>query len=103
MKANNPKTRPMTSLLNLDQTTLANMTAALEYVYRKLPSDRDNLAVRKDIGEAIIAAANAGQTSLGALTNVGLKIVNSYLFPPSRTWLRAFGYSAASIGGPFQE
>jgi hypothetical protein len=88
----------MTSLLSLDQTTLANMTAALEYVYRKLPPDRDNRTIRKDIKEDLIAAANAGQTSLDALTNVGLN-----LFPPSRPWLRAFGYSAASIGGPFQE
>jgi hypothetical protein len=93
----------MTSLLNLDQTTLANMTAALEYVYQKLPPDRDNPTIRKDIKEDLIAAANAGQTSLSALTNVGLKAANFYLFPPGRSWLRAFGYSAASIGGPFQE
>ena len=72
----------MTSLLNLDQTTLANMTAALKYVCRKLPPDRDNPAVRKDIGEAIVVAANAGHTSLSAMTNVGLKVVNGYLFPP---------------------
>jgi hypothetical protein len=81
----------MTSLLNLDQTTLANMTAALEYVYRKLPPDRDNLAIRKHIGEATIAAAHSGQTSLSALTNVGLKMVNGYLFPPSLSWLKALG------------
>jgi hypothetical protein len=46
---------PMNSILNFDQTTLASMTAALEYVCRKLPPDRDNLAIRKYIAEEIVA------------------------------------------------
>lgn len=74
----------MASLLKFDQSTLANMTAALEYVYRKLPPDRDNPRVRKYIADQIIAAANEGQTDLAGLTNAGLTIVNSYLFPPER-------------------
>jgi hypothetical protein len=49
-------------MLKFDQTTLANMTAALEYLCRKLPPDRDNHAVRKHIAEEIIAASNKGQT-----------------------------------------
>lgn len=81
----------MTSLLKFDQTTLANMTAALEYVCRKLPPDRDNPAVRKHIAEEIIATANEGQTAFGQLTNVGLKVVNQYLFPPGRSWMKALG------------
>lgn len=80
----------MTSLLKFDQTTLANMTAALEYVYRKLPRDRDNPPIRKCIAKQIIAAANKGQTALAELTNAGLKVVNAYLFPPERPWLRVF-------------
>ena len=67
------------------------MTAALEYVCRKLPTDRDNPAIRKYIAEEILAVANTGQTSLADLTAAGLKIVNSYLFPPGRSWLRALG------------
>lgn len=35
----------MSSLLDLDQSTLANMPAALSNVCRKLPSDRDNRAI----------------------------------------------------------
>ena len=35
--------------------------------------------------------ANKGQTSLADLTAAGLKIVNSHLFPPGRSWLRALG------------
>jgi hypothetical protein len=78
----------MTSLLHFDQTTLANMTAALEYVCRKLPYDRDNSGIRKHIAEQIIVAANKGRTALAELMDVGLRIVNIYLFPPGRTWLR---------------
>ncbi len=79
----------MNSVLKFDQTTLANMTAALEYVCRKLPPDRDNNAIRKYIAEEIVAASSRGRISLGDLTNVGLKTVNSYLFPPARSWLKA--------------
>lgn len=78
----------MNSLLKFDQTGLANMTAALEYVCRKLPPDRDNDAIRQYIAEEIAAASSRGRTSLGDLTNIGLKVVNNYLFPPSRSWLR---------------
>jgi hypothetical protein len=81
----------MTSLLKFDQTTLANMTAALEYVYRKLPHDRDNPPIRKFIAQQIIATANRGPTALADLTNAGLTVVNGYLFPPGRPWLRVFG------------
>ena len=73
----------MVSLLHFDQSTLANMTAALEYVCRKLLTDRDNPAIRKYIAEEILAVANKWQTSLADLTAAGLKI-NSYLFPPGR-------------------
>jgi hypothetical protein len=85
-----PTTAPtMNSMLKFDQSTLANMTATLEYVCLKLPPSRDNQAIRKYIAEEIVAAANKGQNTLGDLTSVGLKIVNSYLFPPGRSWLRA--------------
>jgi hypothetical protein len=81
----------MSSILDFDQSTLANMTAALEYVCRKLPCDRDNPAIRKYIAGALVETADQGMTSLGDLTATGLDIVNSYLFPPSRSWLRALG------------
>jgi hypothetical protein len=79
----------MRSMLHFDQTTLANMTAALEYVCRKLPPKHDNTAIRKHIAAEIVAAAEKGQTSLGNLTTIGLKIVNDLVFPPSRSWLKA--------------
>ena len=81
----------MISMLQFDQSTLANMTAALEYVCRKLPPDKDNQAVRKHIADEILAACQKGRTSHGELASVGLKVVNGYLFPPGRAWLRALG------------
>jgi hypothetical protein len=81
----------MISMLQFDQSTLANMTAALEYVCRKLPRDRDNQAIRKYIADELVAACSKGKTSHGDLASVGLKVVNSYLFPPGRSWLKALG------------
>lgn len=81
----------MISMLQFDQSTLANMTAALEYVCRKLPPEKDDPAIRKYIAAEILAACQKGQTSHGELASAGLKIVNSYLFPPGRAWLKALG------------
>ena len=78
----------MRSMLSFDQTTLANMTAALEYVCLKLPVERDNPEMRKHIAEEIVAAADGGRTSLTDFTAVGLKVVNGFLFPTRRLWLR---------------
>jgi hypothetical protein len=78
----------MSSMLSFDQTTLANMTAALEYVCLKLPVERDNPEIRKHIAEEIVAAADGGRTSLTDFRAVGLKVVNGFLFPIRRPWLR---------------
>lgn len=81
----------MISMLQFDQSTLANMTAALEYVCRKLPPDKDNPAIRKYIADEILAEAQKGKVSHGELASVGLRVVNGYLFPPGRSWLKALG------------
>lgn len=36
-------------------------------------------------------AALKGQTSHVDLTGIGLKVVNGYLFPSGRSWLKALG------------
>jgi hypothetical protein len=77
----------MKSMLHFDQTTLANMTAALEYVCRKLPPKQDTPAIRKHIA-ADLSGADKG-ANLAYLTTVGLKVVNDSVFPPSRSWLKA--------------
>jgi hypothetical protein len=38
-----------------------------------------------------LIVSNKGQTPLGDFTAAGLRIVNSYPFPPGRSWLRAPG------------
>ena len=43
------------------------------------------------IADELLAACQKGQTSHGELASVGLKVVNSYLFPPGRAWLKALG------------
>ena len=78
----------MSSLLKFDQTTLANMTAALEYIYLKLPPDRDSPAIRKQVAQVLVSTADSGQVSLSELKNAGLDVVNTDLFPPSRSWLK---------------
>jgi hypothetical protein len=76
----------MTSLLKFDQTTLANMSAAPEYVYQKLPPDRDNPPIRRYIAQQIISPANGGQTAFAGLANAGLTIVSHQDAP----WLKIF-------------
>jgi hypothetical protein len=45
-------------LIDLDQNTLANMTAALEFVCKRLPVDKDTPARRKQIADELIARAD---------------------------------------------
>ena len=75
----------MASMLKLDQSTLANMTAALEHVYRKFPPGADP-TLRKKIADAISAAAHNGKTTLTALQDVGLEVLHK-AHPPKRSWL----------------
>ena len=42
-------------LMEFDQTTMAEMTAALYYVCKKLPADEDSYETRKQIADAMIA------------------------------------------------
>jgi hypothetical protein len=79
----------MKPILHFDQATLANMAAVLDYACRKLPQDRDTPAVRSHIADQIVEAANKGAVSLADLSSVALGVANGYVFPPSRSWLKA--------------
>ena len=58
-------------MLEFDNSTLANMTAALDDARKKLLlSGIDTSENRKRIGDALIAAANAGKRTLIQLTEV---------------------------------
>jgi len=43
-------------LTEFDQTTIANMTAALDYVCKKIPADKDSNELRKRIGDVGVCA-----------------------------------------------
>ena len=75
-------------LTEFDQTTIANMTAALEYVCKKIPADRDTHAFRKLIGDAIIRSANSGRSSYIELQTAGMTALNDILRPANSGWLR---------------
>jgi hypothetical protein len=50
-------------LIEFDQNTMANMTAALEYVYKRIPANHDDHDTRKRIADAMVACAKAGNRS----------------------------------------
>ena len=75
-------------LADLDQRTVLNMVAALEYVCRKLPPDHDTPALRKSIADEIATSARAGKTSLADLRQAGLVVLNKVLHPPKDYWFR---------------
>jgi hypothetical protein len=58
------------SMLEFDNSTLANMTAALDDGCKMLSGDSDTVRNRKRIGDAIIAAARSYKRSLPQLTEV---------------------------------
>ncbi len=79
-------------LISFDQSTIANMTAALEYVCKKIPADKDTHELRKLLGDAMIRSANSGGQTYVDLQNAGLKALDEVLRPPkSRWWSYLFG------------
>jgi hypothetical protein len=62
-------------MLEFDNSTLANMTAALDDACKKLSGDLDSSENRKRIGDALIAAAKAGKRTLIQFTEVAQREV----------------------------
>ena len=62
-------------MLEFDNSTLANMTAALDDACKKLSGDLDTPDNRKRIGDALIAAAKGGRRTLIQFTEVALSEV----------------------------
>jgi hypothetical protein len=75
-------------LIDLDQNTLANMTAALEYVCKKIPPHEDCYETRKLIAAAMVASARAGRRSLIHLQEVGLEALAEVTRPEKAGWAR---------------
>jgi hypothetical protein len=60
-------------LVEFDQTTMADMTAALERVCDKLPPDQDTHENRKRIADAMIAYGRSGKRTLSEFQSFGSK------------------------------
>ena len=75
-------------LIEFDQNTLANMTAALESVCKKLPADKDNHDNRKSIADAMIASARSGKRSYLDLKDAGAAALKQIMRPSKSGWLR---------------
>ena len=75
-------------LLDLDQTTLTYMTAALEGVCNKIPPEKDSSELRKRIGNAMIASAEANQRTFADFEGAGMRVLNEVMVRPGHLkWL----------------
>jgi len=75
-------------LTEFDQSTIANMTAALEHVCKKIPADKDTHELRKRIADEIIACARAGRRTLIDFQDAGARIVEELTHPAQSWWWR---------------
>jgi hypothetical protein len=73
-------------LIDFDQNTMANMTAALEYVCNQLPAEKDSHETRKQIADGIVACAKAGRRTLEDFRDAGLAILAEITRPPRFNW-----------------
>ena len=74
-------------LIEFDQNTLANMTAALEAVCKKLPANEDNHDNRKSIADAMIASARSGKRTYLDLKDAGAAALKQIMRPSKFGWL----------------
>ena len=75
------------ALLQLDQSTVANMTAALEYICKQIPPESDGHETRKAIADAMLAGAKGGARSLPQLQEIGSAKLTEMVNPRKRSWL----------------
>ena len=62
-------------LTEFDQSTIANMTAALDFVCKKIGADTDSNELRKRVADELVRCARSGRRSLIDLKQAGLNIV----------------------------
>ncbi|HET7888694.1 MAG TPA: hypothetical protein VFL62_20915 [Bradyrhizobium sp.] len=73
-------------LTDFDQNTIANMTAALEYVCNRIPAEKDASNLRKEIGAAMIECANRGKRTFVDFQKAGMDVLADVLRPPKFDW-----------------
>jgi hypothetical protein len=76
-------------MLEFDNSTLANMTAALDHGCKLLSGDFDTADNRKRIGDAIIAAAKSHKRSLSQLIEVAENEATAIVGPPQASLVGA--------------
>ncbi len=81
-------------LTEFDQSTMANMTAALEAVCKKIPAESDGHAVRKQLADAMIESANNGRRSFVDFQNAGTATLETILRPATSN---GFGWLLAGV------
>jgi len=73
-------------LTEFDQNTIANMTAALEYVCKKIPADKDGYEMRRRIADAIMVCGTDGKRTLVDFQDAGMKVLDEIIRPPKFNW-----------------
>jgi hypothetical protein len=82
-------------LTDFDQNTVAMMTAALEYVCKRIPSDKDSHELRKRIADAMVACGHEGRRTLIDFQEAGEKVLDEVVRPRRFNW---FGLGLGSLG-----
>ena len=85
-------------LTDLDQTTIANMTAALDAVCKKIPPEKDSHQLRKQVADAMIALAGERKRTFIDFQNAGLEILDEIINPGKHKWrglLRMLSFGSA--------
>ena len=73
-------------LTEFDQNTIANMTAALEYVCKRIPQGRDGHDIRKQIADAMVACGHNGRRSLVDFQDAGMKVLDEIVGRQRSSW-----------------
>ena len=73
-------------LTEFDRSTIANMTAALDFVCKKISADEDSNELRKRIADELMRSARTGRQTLAELENTGMKIVEDAAKPKRSGW-----------------
>jgi hypothetical protein len=76
-------------LIEYDQTTMANMTAALDSVCKKIPSGLDSNETRKKIADAMIASARIGKRNFTDFRSAGMQALDEM---PKQLTFSWFGF-----------
>jgi hypothetical protein len=62
------------------------MTAALEYVCKKFPADKDGYEMRRRIADAMVECGHAGKRTLVDFQEAGMKALEESVRRPKFNW-----------------